>query len=61
MDQITVDLGPSPEVLAGSEAVLLGRQDDAVITAEAMASTLGTINYEVTCNLSSRVERRYVG
>lgn len=61
MDQITVDLGPSPEFLAGSEAVLIGRQDDAVITAEAMASTLGTINYEVTCNLSSRVERRYVG
>jgi len=61
MDQITVDLGPSPKAGAGSEAVLIGRQGEAVITAEAMATTLGTINYEVTCNLSSRVERRYLG
>jgi len=61
MDQITVDLGPKPEVRAGDEAVLIGRQGDEAITAEEMARTLGTINYEVTCNLSSRVERRYSG
>ncbi|MDO8736638.1 MAG: alanine racemase [Thermoleophilia bacterium] len=61
MDQITVDLGPSPKADAGSEAVLIGRQGDAIITTEEMATALGTINYEVTCNLSSRVERRYTG
>jgi len=61
MDQITVDLGPSPKAAAGSEAALIGRQGDAVITAEQMATALGTINYEVTCNLSSRVQRRYLG
>lgn len=61
MDQITVDLGPSPDLSTGSETVLIGSQGDATITAEAMAATLGTINYEVTCNLSSRVERRYTG
>ncbi|MHB9112178.1 MAG: alanine racemase [Thermoleophilia bacterium] len=61
MDQITVDLGPSPNLAAGCETVLIGRQGEAVITAEAMAAALGTINYEVTCNLSPRVERRYTG
>lgn len=61
MDQITVDLGPSPDLAAGSETMLIGRQGDAVITAEAMAAALDTINYEITCNLSPRVERRYTG
>lgn len=61
MDQITVDLGPSPGFTAGSETVLIGRQGNETITAEKMATALGTINYEVTCNLSPRVERRYTG
>lgn len=61
MDQITVDLGPTPSAAAGSEAVLIGRQDESSITTEQMAAALGTINYEVTCNFSSRVERRYTG
>ena len=61
MDQITVDLGPDPSIRAGEEAVLIGSQGDETITAEEMAGLLETINYEVTCNLSSRVERRYTG
>lgn len=61
MDQITVDLGPVLEVRSGSEVVLIGQQGEAAITAEEMATTLGTINYEISCNLSSRVERRYTG
>lgn len=61
MDQITVDLGPGATVRAGEEAVLIGAQADEAITAEEIAGLLDTINYEVTCNLSSRVERRYAG
>ena len=61
MDQITVDLGPAAEIECASEVVLIGRQGEAAITAEEMATALGTINYEITCNLSPRVERRYTG
>lgn len=62
MDLITVDLGPGqPQVRLGDEVVLIGGQSGEFITAEEVAGLLDTINYEVTCSLSSRVERRYVG
>jgi alanine racemase len=57
MDNITVDLGPDPSVEPGSEAVLIGAQGDERILAEELARRLGTINYEVTCGISSRVPR----
>jgi alanine racemase len=61
MDNITVDLGPADEneALRGEEAVLIGAQGAGRITAEEVASRLGTINYEVTCALTGRVERSY--
>lgn len=61
MDQITIDLGPEPRVAAGDEAVLIGSQGEAEISAEAMAAMLETINYEITCNISPRVVRRHEG
>lgn len=59
MDQIVIDVGDL-DVAPGDEAVLIGRQGSEAITAEHLAEGLGTINYEITCGLSSRVERRYV-
>ena len=54
MDNVTVDLGPGGGgVEVGDEVVLLGDG----ITAEEVARRIGTINYEVTCGLSQRVER----
>jgi alanine racemase len=57
MDNVTVDLGPETEVEPGDEAVLIGRQGGDAILAEEVAARLGTINYEVTCGISSRVPR----
>jgi alanine racemase len=45
-------------VSPGDEAVLIGRQGEEQILAEEVAARLGTINYEVTCAISSRVPRR---
>ncbi len=59
MDNITVDLGEDP-VERGTEAVLLGTRGTERILAEDWAGALGTINYEVTCGLTSRVPRRHV-
>jgi alanine racemase len=44
----------------GAEAVLIGAQGEERILAEEVADRLDTINYEVTCGISSRVPRAYV-
>lgn len=61
MDSITVDLGghPRPRQLRGQRAILIGFQGPERITAEEVARRLGTINYEVTCALTTRVRRVY--
>ncbi len=60
MDNLTIDLGPETAVEPGDEAVLIGRQGEERILAEELARGLDTINYEVTCGISSRVPRRPV-
>ncbi|MFH1367574.1 MAG: alanine racemase [Elusimicrobiota bacterium] len=57
MDMIMVDATNAQGVEIGDEAVLIGRQGDAKLTAENMAAKLNTINYEVTCGISYRVPR----
>jgi alanine racemase len=58
MDNITVDLGDEP-VETGTEAVLIGARGGERILTEDVAARLATINYEVTCGISSRVPREY--
>jgi len=61
MDNITVDLGSDPGAVAvGDVAVLIGEQGDERILCEEVARRLGTINYEVTCGLSPRVQRHHL-
>lgn len=57
MDNITVDLGPEPEVSPGEEVTLIGRDGTERILAEDLARRLETINYEITCGISARVPR----
>ncbi len=57
MDQTMVDLGPETAVKVGDEVVLIGRSGDQEITAAEWAKVLGTIPYEVTCQIGPRVER----
>ena len=60
MDQFMVDVGHIPGVAPGDEAVLLGRQGSDEVSADELASLLGTINYEVVCQVSSRVPRLFL-
>jgi alanine racemase len=57
MDNITIDLGSETDVEPWDPAVLIGAQGSERITAEEVAARLETINYEVTCGISSRVPR----
>jgi alanine racemase len=59
MDNVTVELGPDGDVQVGERATLIGSQGGERVLAEELARTLGTINYEITCGITSRVPRRY--
>ncbi len=59
MDAVAVDLGPDPAALelCGAVAILIGSSGGERITVEQLARRLDTINYEITCGLSPRVDR----
>lgn len=60
MDSFMVDVTDIPGVTVGDEVVLIGKQGNEVITVTEMAEMIGTINYEVLCNISNRVPRKYI-
>ncbi|WP_373230700.1 alanine racemase [Cohnella sp.] len=65
MDQCMIRLNDAEKdgeerIGAGEEVVLIGRQGDEFISAEEVATKLGTLNYEVTCMLAARVPRVYL-
>jgi len=59
MDQIMVDVTALPGVVAGDEAVLMGRQQDKEILASELAEKAGTIPWEIFTGIGGRVERIY--
>lgn len=59
MDQLMVDCGERSDVSVGDEAVLIGTQGDESISAADVADNLGTIPYEVVCDVGRRVRRHY--
>jgi len=59
MDQFMVDVGEA-DIQIGSIATLIGREGTEAITAEELAARIGTINYEVTGRIASRVPRLYL-
>lgn len=59
MDLTLIDVTDIADATLGDEVVIIGRQGDREITAEAMAAQLETISYEVTCGVSQRVPRIY--
>lgn len=61
MDQMMLDVSQVPDVRAGDEVVLYGKQGGEEIAVEEIAQILGTISYEVLCSISKRVPRLYTG
>lgn len=57
MDQTMVDVTHIPGVQIGDQVVLIGKQGKECITAEDVASRLGTINYEIVAGILARVPR----
>ena len=61
MDWTLIDVTDIPGVAVGDEVTLLGRDNGSAITAEEWAEKVGTISYEVFCQVSKRVPRIYCG
>ena len=59
MDLTMLDVGAVPSPRVEDEVVIFGRQGDEAITADDLARALGTINYEIVCDLTPRVMRVY--
>lgn len=60
MDWILIDVTHIPDVTVGDRVTLLGRDGAESITALEWADKIGTITYEVFCNISKRVPRVFV-
>lgn len=59
MDMCMVDV-TGLDVKAGDEVTVIGKDGDKQITVDEVAEKSGTINYEITCDISKRVPRVYV-
>jgi len=58
MDHCMADVTDMAQPISpGDEVVLIGQQDGQTITANDLATQMGTISYEVTCMISGRVPR----
>jgi alanine racemase len=60
MDQLMVSLGKECDAKPGDEAVLVGSQGRERVSFAELAKIVGTINYELACNISARVPRVYI-
>ncbi len=59
MDQVMLDCQQDSMVTVGDEVVFIGRQGEHTVTADQWAEAAGTIGYEITCGISSRIFRKY--
>lgn len=60
MDQCMVDVTDLPNVAVGDTATLFGVDGDAILSPDTLAESIGTIGYELVCNINPRVPRVYV-
>jgi alanine racemase len=61
MDLTIIDATDVADVTLDDRVTLLGSDGDCSITAEDLGELAGTISYEITCGISSRVPRVYRG
>ncbi len=60
MDHTMLDVGHIPEIDLEDEVIIFGQQGELSITVDEIASTIGTINYEVVSTITDRVPRIYL-
>lgn len=61
MDWTIVDVSDVARVRVGDEVTMIGESGDCRVTSEELAGILGTISYEITCGISRRVPKVFLG
>jgi alanine racemase len=61
MDWTLLDVTDIPNVAADDEVVLIGGGPECNVSATDLAGAVGTIGYEITCGISRRVPRIFIG
>jgi alanine racemase len=61
MDRISIKLKNKVETKINEDVILLGESKNHKITAWDWCKILNTIPYEITCSISNRVPRKYIG
>ncbi|KOR24541.1 alanine racemase [Clostridium sp. FAM 1755] len=59
MDQCMIDVTSIEDLKVGDLVTIMGEENGVSYTAEDIASEIGTISYEVICNVNKRVPRVY--
>ncbi len=59
MDQTMLDVSAVPEAEEGDIVTVFGRDGEACVSVDEVATLAGTINYEIICAVSRRVPRCY--
>jgi alanine racemase len=57
---MVIDVSHLADATVGDEVVLMGRQGDQEISATELAERAGTISWDITTRIGSRVRRVYV-
>ena len=60
MDQFLVNVSDIPDVKAGDEVTLIGKDGDEFISIETFGDMSGRFSYEFACDISKRVPRVYL-
>lgn len=60
MDQFMVDISNVENVKSGDIVTLVGKDGSDEITLDELANLIGTINYELACNINLRASRVYI-
>lgn len=60
MDYLMADVSGIDDVKIGDEVTLIGKDDVEEITADEIAAHMGSISYEVICDIGKRVPRVYL-
>lgn len=60
MDQMMVDVTDIPDTEVEDVVTIVGKDGEECITVEELAEISGRFNYEFVCDVSERVERKYI-
>ena len=60
MDQCVVDISDIKNASVGDEVIIIGEKNGNTILADDIAKAMGTINYEIVCQINKRIPRIYL-